>query len=281
MKLIVSSADYGMLDSVTDGTLKAIRDGILTTINVHTNNSSFFRAASLIKEYPHIAIGQEINFVSGVPISDPVDAPTLVNQDGRLMTSSERQHKHLGSDQISYDEALHEAVLQVERFIKVFGKKPLFMNGHSFGTMQTRLAIADAAEQFGIMLNGFSDPLLKNDMPNWYKQVAGNKSAYTMDMQMNTDVEQWILEDRLHLLEREYGVISTHCGFCDEELVRMSTFNVIRTKEVYALCSDRVKRWISDHGIELINLEQFYLEHPSADLHRADFLAPHPGWTNR
>ena len=34
MKMIVRAADYAMTDSITDGCLKAIRDGILTDVGL-------------------------------------------------------------------------------------------------------------------------------------------------------------------------------------------------------------------------------------------------------
>ncbi len=38
MKLIVRAADFAMTESITDGCLRAIRDGILNDVGLMTNN---------------------------------------------------------------------------------------------------------------------------------------------------------------------------------------------------------------------------------------------------
>jgi predicted glycoside hydrolase/deacetylase ChbG (UPF0249 family) len=276
MKLLVRSADYGMLDCVTDGTLKVLRDGILTDLTFITNNPSAFRAAEEIKKYPQISIGQEINFMTGVPISDPKKIPSLVNEEGWFISSKERQRQKAFN--ISYEEALEEADRQVQRFIELLGRKPSYISGHSFGTPESRLAIADIAEKYDVLIGGNTHPKLQNDEPDWHKTVTGNKAAYTAEIQKDIDVEAWLIEDRRHLLDREYGTIDTHVGYCDEELYRMSSYSVIRAKEMYALCSPRFKEWVEKNQVELINFDQFKAENVFEDT-RAKFLAPKKGWS--
>lgn len=278
MKLLVRAADYGMLDCLTDGCLKAIRDGILRDVAMHTNNPEAARAAQEIKKYPYVSIGQEVNYVSGVPASDPALIPTLVNEEGRFYTSRERQAMKDSLPPISYEDAYTEAENQVKRFIELIGRAPSYISGHSYGSDLTRLAIANVADQYGIIPGGSAHPALAGNGKRWYRTVPGKKTAYTMEMQMETDVEAWILEDRLELLGKEYGMISTHCGYCDEELVRMSSFNVIRTKELYALTSPRVLDWVKQNDIELINFDEFAACHDFPDA-REKFLAPNPEWT--
>lgn len=281
-KLIVRAADYGMLDCLTDGCLKAIRDGILRDVAFITNNPSALRAAEEIKKYPFVSVGQEINFVSGKPVADPRLIPSLVNEQGFLLQSRERQaRKAAGKDiDFRYEDALIECEAQVQKFIELIGRKPSYISGHSYGNNHTRTAIADIAEKYDIPLGITSHPKLKGNGAKWYKTVPGKKSAYTMEIQQQTDVETFILEDKLGLVGSEYGVIGTHCGYCDEELVNMSSFNVIRAKELYALTSPKVMQWVKDHGMELINMDDFLRENTFENA-REIFLTPNPEWTNK
>ena len=57
MKLIVNSADYGMSDCITDGCLHAIREGILNTVGLMTNNACSERAVAEIKKFSHVTVG--------------------------------------------------------------------------------------------------------------------------------------------------------------------------------------------------------------------------------
>ena len=46
---------------------------------------------------------------------------------------------------------------------------------------------------------------------------------------------------------------------CD--LQNMSTFSVIRGRELEALCSPKIKEWVKANGIELISFDQYLAEH--------------------
>ena len=88
------------------------------------------------------------------------------------------------------------------------------------------------------------------------------KPAYTLDDQANTDVVDHILSGGLGFdTDRQaFGLLATHCGYCDGELLSMSTFSVIRGREVEALCSPLVKQWMQEHHIEPINFDQYWTE---------------------
>ena len=256
MKLIVHTADYGMTDSCTDGTLKAIRDGILNSVGFMANNTCSERAAKEILKYPHVSVGQEINLVSGFPITDPKKIPSLVNAEGRLLTSRERFKISMG-ETFDYEEVLLETENQVLRFKELFGYLPLSLFGHSYGTPNSNKARAEITAKYKLPIGPQQHPLLRNEIPRWYIEIPGQKEAYTWQHQIDTDVESWILEDKLQLLKRDYGLFSTHTGFVDEELMLMSTFTAIRYKEVHALTSPRVKQWIKDNNVQLINYKEF------------------------
>lgn len=58
-----------------------------------------------------------------------------------------------------------------------------------------------------------------------------------------------------------YAMLATHCGYCDGELQNMSTFSVIRGRELEALCSPKIKEWVKANCIELISFDQYLAEH--------------------
>ena len=84
------------------------------------------------------------------------------------------------------------------------------------------------------------------------------KPRYDLAHQANTDVISHIINDELGFdYNEEYAMIATHCGYCDGELLNMSTFSVIRGRELEALCSPEVKKWVKDHNIELVNFDEY------------------------
>lgn len=258
MKLIVRAADYGMTDSITDGCIRAIKDGILTDVGLMTNNPCSKRAIEEILNYPHVSIGQDINLVSGMPCTPAHLVPSLVNAQGKFYTSRERiQRQDMGS--INEDEMRLEIENQILRFIELVGKKPAYFMGHSYTSktyekimaeMELKYQVIDLAKETS--LHGFDN--------RWYPDLKGQKEGYTYQMQATTDVEQYIVEDKGNLLKHDFAILGTHCGYCDKELMEMSTFHIIRTIELSALCSEKVKQWIKKNEIELINVDQYLLE---------------------
>jgi predicted glycoside hydrolase/deacetylase ChbG (UPF0249 family) len=263
MKLIVRGADYGMTDSITDGCLKAARDGILTDVGLMTNNEKQAkRAVEEMKKYPHVSFGQDLNLVSGMPASDPKDIPSLVDENGIFISSVQRKKKNLY--QIPYDEIYHEMKLQVERFIQLVGHKPSYLAGHSLSTPEVNLAMKNIAEEYDILLDCFSRPNLPTGERWYYKNIKvdpkDRKPDYNLEAQGATDVTEYILSGGCQFdFNGEYAMLATHCGYCDGELMKMSTFSVVRGKELEALCSPRIRQWLEDNHITLINFDE-YLE---------------------
>jgi Uncharacterized protein conserved in bacteria len=261
MKLVVSGADYAMTDSITDGCLKAIRDGILTDVGIMVNNDCTVRAVEEIKKYPHVSISMDINLVSGKPVSNPNDVLSLVNSEGRFLTSTERKEIGL-QEQFNYEEVYLETENQIKKFIELFNKKPIVLNPHSFGTPNSFRAMKELAKKYEIMLSMelFQDSRIK--IPDgWYPTpIMGPRGIYTIEQQANTNVIKAIIEDKEKLLNYNYVLMLTHCGYCDGELIDMSSYNVIRGKEVQALCSKEVRGWINANNVELINLGQLINE---------------------
>lgn len=261
MKLIVRAADYGMCDSITDGCIKAIRDGILTDVGMMTNNRSAQRAAEQIRMFPNVSIGQDLNVVSGTSLSKPASIPSLINEKGDFLSSMER--KQSGNYTIVYHELIMEMEAQVERFIRLFNKKPVYLAGHSISTPEVDAAIQYIADKYDIANDCFAIPSL-TVAKRWYYQnlVIGDdrKPTYSLDLQAQTDVKKFILDDQCEIIGHPYVLLPTHCGYCDGELMEMSSFSVIRGRELEALCAPEIKQWIITHNIELIDFEQFLKE---------------------
>ncbi len=261
MKLVVSGADYGMCDSITDGTLKAIREGIISDVGIMVNNDSFARAAKEIKNYPQVSLSLDINLVSGQPVSDPKDIASLVDENGVFLSSGFR--KALGQhEQLDYQEVYLESENQIKRFLATFNHKPVTMNPHSYMSANSYKAMVELGKKYDICLltDLFQDQRIK--IPRgWYPNpIIGNKLEYTLQMQSETDVIEAIVQDNEGLINYDYVLMLSHPGFCDGELMNLSTYHLIRGLETTAFCSEKVKRWVKDNKIEIINLAQLIAE---------------------
>ena len=268
MKMVVSAADVGMTESITDGCLRAIRDGILVDVGIMTNNFKYAgRAINEIRKYPHVGIGMDFNLVSGVPASDPKSIPSLVDDNGWFISSSKRRKE--GLNEVDYDEAFQEYETQMLNFIRLCGRKPDYILGHSWSSPNAARAGYAVASKYGVPANldenGFESKTgIKRTVSSWYEvfdEVSGNCLDFRRaDVQIRTDLVNYILEDRGELLKNDYSLLRNHCGYCDAELVEMSTFNVVRMRDLEALCSPLVKNWVVDNDVEIITMKQFFEE---------------------
>ena len=101
---------------------------------------------------------------------------------------------------------------------------------------------------------------MKEFKREWYRipdAPDGNGRAhYTTEIQKNTDVIGIMRREAEALTNEKYVHLGTHCGYCDGELSDVSTFSLIRGKECQALCSEEMKSWVRDNGIELVSFRQ-------------------------
>ena len=82
------------------------------------------------------------------------------------------------------------------------------------------------------------------------------KSWYTvpfsLEQQMNLSTKNYLVEDKGEVLDSEVAAIISHCGYVDAPLFDLSSFTVIRAKDLEAMLSDEMKEWIKTNNIELI-----------------------------
>lgn len=268
MKLIVRAADFAMTESITDGCLRAIRDGILNDVGLMTNNYNYAkRACDLLKMYPHVSIGQDLNLCTGKAALSKAEIPSLVDDEGYFIPTKERNKTN--SFDIPYIESYKEMKAQIERTIEFTGKKPCYIIGHSLYTPDIEKGMKDLCAEYNIEYN----PFLQEDLQmakRWYykntgikitgDKISNVKPHYDLTAQSLTDVEAHIVNEECEFdYTKEFAMLPTHCGYCDGELLRLSSFSVVRGKELEALVSPKVRAWVEKHNIELINYNQ-YLE---------------------
>lgn len=252
MRLIVKSDDYGFTKGVTAGILDGIENGIITCTGLFTNMpTSRYAAEQVMERFPDFCLGNEVNIVSGRPVSDPKDIPHLVDADtGEFVRSTVRHKdaKEKGIDFWPYEECKIEVKAQVERFLALTGRLPKYIAGHSITLVSPnfRRALSDTAREYDVPFTlELEDSLHIVRIPPWT-----HRPFFVQD-QMERDTEAHVLEHLEKLKHEELVMISGHCGFVDAELIRYSTFTVIRAKDHAMYTSEKIKQWIRDNNVEL------------------------------
>ncbi len=270
MKLIVTADDYGISDAVTDGILKCARDGVLTQTGLFSNMpGAKYAVERMLKECPHICLGEDINLVAGYPVTAPELIPTLVQENGSFKTS--RMHRFLDKttpNHITYEEAFLETENQVKKFIELVGKKPEYLSGHAYGCENTNKALEDVAKKYEIVLA--MDMYKKigvgagSEAAGWNKISTdeNGKHQFDIETQLSRDPLQMFIDGKIEYLQKaleEDGIahIHTHAGYVDRDLLRRSSFTMIRMMEADFISSPELVKWVKDNNIQLVSIKDF------------------------
>ncbi len=259
-KLLIQSDDYGLTYGVTDGTIRAIKDGLIKNTGLFVNMESSEYAAHRIKEVD-VCLGIDINLQAGCPVSNPKLVPHLITSGNRfrssrqilkdnVLSSIDRYLYHFEEDPFDYNEVLIETENQVKRFVELIGRKPEYINGHSILTPNTEKAAKVVAEKYGIKHN--CSDLYFND---YYIDLAytGEYQPCTFEEQLEMSYKEYLLEQALpSIKDDEINYFICHCGYIDKDLFSETSLTVQRLNDVAVSIDKDIIEYIRDNEIQLI-----------------------------
>src|SRR6476659_7581635 len=83
-RLVVNADDFGMSPAISNGILRAHRDGIVTSTSLLGNCADLDQARALLAGAPNLGVGVHLALVGGAPVSDPASVPSLIGAGGRF-----------------------------------------------------------------------------------------------------------------------------------------------------------------------------------------------------
>lgn len=251
MKLLIQSDDYGISRAQALGCIHALEFGLLKNTGIFVNMPWFEECAELIRPYiGQIDLGIDLNVSTGSPVLDLKIIPSLVQTNGTFLTSSMNRaldNENNNFDHVNYEETYLEMDAQIQKYIKYFDRLPDYLQGHAYESPTTIKVIKDLGKKYGI-----------KDTPSICEKYSMIESAYwytqpiTYDNQYKSSLKDYILQDKENLLEKEVACIVCHVGYVDRALMDLSTYNIYRVNDLYALTCNEVKQWIKDNDVELI-----------------------------
>lgn len=253
MKFLVQSDDYGMTIAQAHGALYGIKHGIVRNTGFFPNMPWAEECAEMIKPYlDQIAFGIDLNASTGPSVLGHAEVPSLTHEDGTFLTSGENRKLDETApdhDHVNYEELYKEFDAQIQKFIKLIGKKPDYIHGHAYGTKTTSRVRKELAEKYGIVT---SDEIRNREdvcapMMGWYVMPP------TLDNQRKSSLKNFILEDKAGFLKSEIGVLICHTGYVEANLFDLSSFNVYRAFDLEGVTAPEVLKWVEDNNVELIS----------------------------
>ncbi len=271
-KMIIRADDVGYSKVNDIGAFETIDAGVVTAADVMLECPGTEGALAMLKERPWISVGWHDHFW-GSPVLSPEQVPDLYD----TKTGHFRVDIHQAQD-ISESQLLNEMFAQMERCENILGRVPDTAGDLSEDTPFGRAAIR-VCDELGIHRN-FVTKEGKDFAMIYPQERYQDRGIYTLnggkayeDLQTDSITEQekkydpylYYAEDRGNAFakyEAGYQVVtqSWHPGYVDYYMYQLgdqgpnrNKFTVIRTKDVEALTSERLKKWIKDNEIELVN----------------------------
>lgn len=239
MKIIIRADDFGFSEAVNYGVMKAFRGGLVKNIGLMSNMPYAPHAFDLIKG-KDVALGLHVNLILGTPCAKTELIPSLVDEQEQLISSRlRRMEMEQRIDGFVYEDVYRETIAQIDRFISICGMLPDYIDAHAVCTPSSEKAISDAADFYGIHMQGHRED------PRW----EGIQKDYTNEefyKQKLPFVE--FFRSYLHYSDR-ISLIVFHPGFLDYDVVSKSSLTVNRCLDAALLCEGEVKEYLDNHTL--------------------------------
>jgi len=267
-RLIVNADDYGRTQGVSSGIRSAHINGIVTSttamMNIPGVENDLEKAQ---QDCPQLGLGVHLVLTAGKPLLPASQVPTLT--DGKDHFPSALQFIKFMPG-IDPDQVRSEWSSQIQKFIRLTGKKPDHLDSHhhtsyfSKTLFQIMLELAGKFEcairpplaegGYGLPLDlpielgdqpmGFIPALIKRFTPrlpenffsSFYDQSATRENLLIL----------------LSNLPDGTSEIMCHPGLSDPDLMKGSSYNINREVELEILKDPAIKNCIGDHSIQLI-----------------------------
>lgn len=240
-KLIVNADDFGYSEGVNYGIISAHKNGIVTSCTVMANMPGFEHGMELIKENPTLRCGVHMTLTCYKPILK--DHKTIVDENGNFFrTPSEEVIKNMDLEEI-----YREFKAQIEKVRERVEITHLDSHHHVHGLEVLRPVIERIADEYNLPMRQYLEVKLDGVQ---YANCVGN-------FYMNNVKEEYFEEHLEEIKENEVTDLMCHPAFIDSFLLESSSYNVQRAKEHKILTSEKVKKFLEDNGVELVNYSCF------------------------
>lgn len=248
-RILIRADDLGWTESVNYGIAKSMRDGVIRSVGLMTNMPASQHGWDLVKDL-NPCVGQHTNICVGRPLTDPALIPSICQQDGTLQPSrAYREAAKQGKDFVVLDEVVLEIEAQYRRFVEITGQQPHYFEGHAVASGNFFKGLAIVAERHNLPLLPFAPA-----EPVRFR----NTMLYTSMDSMMPDYDPF--ESLKAAALRDYGpdgccMFVCHPGYLDDELLRLSSLTIPRTKEVAMAIDPAVRQWLEDNQIEVVTYD--------------------------
>ena len=241
-RLIINADDYGLTEANTIATIRCHEDGILTSTTMMVNMPFARYGAELAKQHPNLGVGIHLVLTMGAPLLPT--GKSFTDENGNFIRPNAGSKEK--RDPINLDELYAEWEAQIKLFIEIMGKKPTHIDSHHHVHAMT-------PENLSVTLKLGK----KYDIPvRLIKEVEDYDFEFAKLLPSfygpNVNCE-YFLEGKDNMHDHEVAEVMCHPSFLDKRLLSISSYTTPRTEEMTVIRCDKIKNWVKDNNIELIN----------------------------
>lgn len=266
MKLLLQGDDFGFTRGVTYGVIDSIDRGVLLNVGLFANMPSAEFAASLMKERPQVCFGVDFNILAGPSVSDPKLLPHLVDENGHFIRSNVRvkdprwQSVEGRAEMFPYDEVYQELRAQYDKFVRLTGKKPGYLNFHSLVPETYLEGIRRIVKEEDVPYS--NDIKAEFNFGVYSKIFPRTKAATTKVFDPADQLAKNTLKtffSRLDVINTyDHFAMSFHPGYLDDELLGLTSLSIERIKDMSMIIAPEFRTWIEENNVELITYHDLH-----------------------
>lgn len=279
-KVIINADDFGLIQGVNEGIVKAHQEGILTSATLMANMPGFNQAVEMAGANPELGVGVHLNILRGQPLSPVQKVGSLLSRELHFIPSVSSLLNRMALKRINLDEVEREFRAQVERVLRA-GIDPSHIDSEKHIHLIRPLfrIVIKLAKEYKINKVRFIQEYCVSLRPGqMFKSMFISLSSTSMKKKM--------IQEGVRFPDRFYGVcdsgritavklqktlqrakegvteIMVHPGYITHEMLELEKkigsyyINKYREKELNALLDKKLSKLIADMEIQLINFNQ-------------------------
>ena len=233
MKVIFNIDDFGYSFGEIEGAVYAYQNGIVssTTALMTVRDELIEEAKRQSDLNPGFGIGCHLCLTYGRPLTE---CKCCVDEEGKFVKEAKFDHEHMDEETI-----YQEYKAQVEKFIKVYGRKPTHIDHHHNIQLYNPIlykAYRRIAEEY---------QLPYRDIPKNNAPIAYYGTEY---YDLNMDVcKKYIDKNSDATIE-----LACHAALVDKELFENTSWDAMRISELRFTTSQAAKDFVKENNVEIV-----------------------------
>ncbi len=235
-EIIINVDDFGLSRAYNYGIIDGYQQGVISSTTLLINAKEVKHAINLAKENPGLGLGLHLALTT-FPAITKAEA---ISTNGNL---NSQKYYHEMIEQIDSDVIKAELEAQIEKFIKLVGKKPthLDMHHHMHRYAKVEKVVIELANKYQL--------LLRNSETNQGICIV-NIDFYGENVNLKQLKKS--INELTEVKSEVYKELCIHAGYIDCDVLNISSYQQERIREMAIITSEEFKCFLQKKQLKLV-----------------------------